>query len=114
METFLIITCLLIVSVTLLIGYNMYLNWIERRNIVKMGLDPSLLNIFQKKRNYSKAFLYTGILLFGITLGISSGIILAKVFKQPGETKEFIILGLIVWTGISCIVCYFLSRDKGN
>src|SRR3990170_1485266 len=97
---------------TLLSGYNLYLRSKERHKMIDKGLDPSLANIYQKERSYSNVFLYVGILLFGIALGICSGVILGRALKLPGETKELIVLSLIVWTGISCIICYYLSRYK--
>jgi hypothetical protein len=99
-------------SVTLLSGYNLYLRSKERHKLIDKGLDPSLVNIYQKDRTYSNVFLYVGILLLGTAMGISSGVILGRSLQLPGETKELIVLSLIVWTGVSCIICYYLSRFK--
>lgn len=69
-----------------------------------------LLSSYVAKRNYGHVFLYTGILLLGIALGFITGVLLAKSLALGGETNEMIVLSLIVWVGIACIACFFLSR----
>ncbi|RPD40159.1 hypothetical protein EG028_16025 [Chitinophaga barathri] len=81
--------------------------------MIEKGLDPSLVNIYSTKFG-RKLFLYGGILFLGAALGIITGILLAAVFKMPGETKEFILLSTLIYTGLSLFVCYYLSQDKKN
>lgn len=69
-----------------------------------------LLRNYAKKRDRGNIFLYIGILLLGIALGLTSGVLMARALEIQGETNEMIVLALIVWVGISCIACYFLSR----
>ena len=73
-----------------------------------------LLRNYAAKRNYSNVFLYIGILFLGIALGIISGVLLARSLKLGGETNEMIALSIIVWVGLSCIGCFFLSRYLGK
>lgn len=73
-------------------------------------MDPSLANIYSTKLG-RKLFLYGGIIFLGFTLGIITGIILATIFKTPGETKEFILLSTLIYTGLSFFLCYYLSQD---
>lgn len=69
-----------------------------------------LLSNYIAKRNYGNVFLHIGILLLGIALGIITGVLLARSLELEGETNEMIVLSLIVWVGIACIGCFFLSR----
>jgi len=113
METAIIISTL-IASVALIICTRFYYRSKERNALIEKGMDPSLVNIYSRSSAQGNFFLFAGILLLGVAMGISTGIILAKLLKTPGETKELIILSLIIWTGISCILCYFLSREKSE
>lgn len=99
---------IVIVSVVVLIGLNMFLRSRERNKIIDKGLDPSILNIYEGKPN--NIFLYVGIILLGIALGAGSGILLAWGLDLRGDTEELMMLGCIVWIGISCFVCYYVSR----
>jgi hypothetical protein len=103
----------MIASVAVLASVYLLTRYKERKAMIEKGLDPSLVNIYSKN-NYHSLFLYAGILLLGIAMGILTGISLAKFLQTPGETKELIIISLIVWLGISCIICYYLSRNRGN
>ena len=79
--------------------------------MIEKGLDPSLLNIYSSQSG-RKLFLYAGILLLSVAIGIITGIILASVLKIPGETKECILLSTIISIGLSFFVCYYLSRNE--
>ena len=105
-----IIISALIVSVTALVALRLIQKSNERKAMIEKGLDPSLVNIYSKTS--SRIFLYAGIFLFGGVLGILTGILLAGILKMPGETKELVILSIIIFTAISCFVCYQLSRNK--
>jgi hypothetical protein len=97
-------------AVALLIGLSLYLRSKERHKMMDKGLDPSLLNIYESKGN--NIFLYVGIMLLGTALGATSGILLAWALDERSITEEFMLLGLVVWIGISCFVCYYVSRAK--
>lgn len=106
-----IIIASLIFSTALLIGLRQYYKSRERRTMIEKGLDPSLVNIYSP-RSGRRVFLFGGIFSLGLALGILTGIILATLFKMPGETKEFIYLSILIFTGLSFFVCYHLSKDK--
>ncbi len=106
-----IITSTLIFCVAILIGLRQYNKSKERRSMIEKGLDPSLVDIYSHKNN-RKIFLYAGILLLGVALGIITGIILAGLFKLHGETKELIVLSIIIFTGLSLFICHRLSMDR--
>ena len=110
---FAIIASAIIVSLAILFGLRQYLRSKERRAMIEKGLDPSLTEIYSKKDS-SRFFLFAGVLLLGIAIGIITGIGLASLFKMHGETKEFIVLSVIIFTGISSFVCYYLSRDNNK
>lgn len=104
------IIAIIVAAVTLLIGLDLFLRSRERQKMIDKGLDPSLMNIYETKRG--NIFLYIGIMLLGVALGATSGILLALALDARGETEEFMLLGLLVWIGISCFVCYYVSRSK--
>lgn len=108
-----IIISSLIISTTVLIALRQYYKSKERRAMIEKGLDPSLVNIYSKGIG-RKIFLFAGILSLGVALGIVTGIILATLFKTPGETKELILLSVLIYTGLSFFVCYYLWKDKTN
>lgn len=101
----------LIVSVAALVMWRQYLQAKERRAMIERGLDPALVDIASRKKS-GRIFLYSGIMLLGIALGTIAGIIFAGILDIPGETKECIVLSLIIFSGLSCFTCYYLSRDK--
>lgn len=106
-----IIVSLIIISTAVLIALRQYYKSKERRAMIEKGLDPSLVNIYSKGIG-RKIFLFAGILSLGLALGIVTGIILATLFKTPGETKELILLSVLVFVGLSFFVCYYLWKDK--
>lgn len=108
-----IIISSLIVSVAVIVILRSYYRSKERRALIEKGLDPSLVNIYPG-RNSRKIFLFSGILLMGVALGIITGILLASLFKRPTETKEFILISVLIITGISLFVCYHLNENKTN
>ena len=108
-----IIISSLIVSVAVTVILRSYYKSKERRALIEKGLDPSLVNIYSGK-NSRKIFLISGILLLGVALGIITGILLASLFKTPTETKEFILLSVLIITGISLFVCHHISSNKTN
>lgn len=101
---------IIVIAVAVLIGLNLYLRSKERHKMLDKGLDPSLLEIYETRR--SNLFLYAGIILLGVALGAISGLLIAKILDARGVTEEFMLLGLITWGGISCFVCYYVSRAK--
>lgn len=68
-----------------------------------------ILQHYSLKNNQGTIFLYVGIILIGIALGVLFGIYLAKYFKLNTESNEMIALSLTIWLGISFIFCYYLS-----
>lgn len=110
MDTTIFISALTL-SFAILFALRQYNRSKERRAMIEKGLDPSLIDIYSSKLG-ARTFLFAGIILLGVAIGIIAGITLAAVFKTPGETKEFILLSTIVCTGLSCFACYYLSRDK--
>jgi transcriptional regulator with XRE-family HTH domain len=72
--------------------------------------DEFLLRRHARSNSFGTVFLSIGILALGIALGVSTGVIVARILDLDGETNEMIVLSLIVWIGISCIACYFLSQ----
>lgn len=106
-----IIISSIIISIAVLLSFRQYYRSKERRAMIEKGLDPSLVNIYSKGIG-RKIFLFAGILSFGVALGIITGIILATIFKTPGETKELILLSVLIFTGLSFFVCYYLGKDK--
>jgi uncharacterized membrane protein YbjE (DUF340 family) len=106
-----IIISVLILSIAAIVALRQLNRSKERRAMIEKGLDPSLVNIYSNN-NSRRIFLYIGILLLGGAIGMITGILLAGLFKMPGETKEFILMSMIIFLGISCFVCYALSRNK--
>ena len=105
-----IILAVIILSLAMLSGLRRYYKSRERRSMIEKGLDPSLVNIYDDKSN-KKVFLFAGIFLLGLAIGIITGIVLAGLLKLPGETKELILLSVIISMGISSFICYRLSGD---
>lgn len=103
----------LIVSVAVIIVFRSYYRSKERRALIEKGLDPSLVNIYPVRYN-RKIFLYSGILLLGVALGIIIGITLALIFTSRTAAEDFILLSVLVTTGISLFVCYHISGNKTN
>jgi hypothetical protein len=101
---------IIVIAIVLLIAFSLYLRSRERHKMIDKGMDPSLLNIYETRGTH--IFLYVGIMLMGTALGAASGILLAWVLDERSITEEFMLLGLIVWIGISCFVCYYVSRSK--
>lgn len=112
METSIIISAL-IVATAILIAARQYFKSKERRAMIEKGLDPSLVNIYASNTG-RKLFLFAGIFFLAVALGIVTGIILATLFKTPGETKEFIYLSVLIYAGLSFFACFYLSREKTN
>jgi hypothetical protein len=110
MEYTLIISTL-IVSVAAVLIFRSYYRSKERRALIEKGLDPSLVNIYSD-RNSRNIFLYAGILLLGVALGILSGITLAIIFTSRQNAEDFILLSTLIITGISLLVCYYISGNK--
>lgn len=108
-----IIGSTLIVSIAVVLIFRSYYRSKERRSLIEKGLDPSLVNIYSD-RNSRKIFLYSGILLLGVALGILTGITLAVIFTSRQEAEDFILLSVLIITGISLLVCYQLSGNKSN
>lgn len=108
-----IILSTLIVSVAVIIILRSYYRSKERRALIEKGLDPSLVNIYSD-RNSRKNFLYAGILLLGVALGILTGITLAVIFASRQNAEDFILLSTFIITGISLLVCYQISANKSN
>lgn len=106
-----LITITLIIAITLLLCLWQYFQFKERKAMIEKGLDPALVDVATQKKT-GKSFLYAGIMLLGIALGILSGILIAGWLNIPGETKECILLSVIVFTGLSSFICYLLSRNK--
>ena len=108
---FSLIIITLIIAIALLLALRQYFYFKERKAMIGKGLDPAMVEIATQKKT-GKAFLYTGIMLLGIALGILSGILIAGWLNIPTETKECILLSVIVFTGLSSFMCYLLSRNK--
>jgi|GEM_PF-3131364 len=108
-----IITTAIILAATMLAALRQQHRSKERRALIEKGLDPSLVNIYSSGTG-KKIFLLGGIILLGAALGIITGILLAGIFKMPGETKEFILLSVLILGGISLFACHYLLRDKTN
>lgn len=108
-----IIVSTLIVSVAVVVIFRSYYRSKERRALIEKGLDPSLVNIYSD-RNSRKIFLYAGILLLGVALGTLTGIILAVIFTSRQSAEDFILLSVLIITGISLLVCYHISGNKTN
>lgn len=108
-----IITSVLIVSVAAIVIFRNYYKSKERRALIEKGLDPSLVNIYSD-RNSRKIFLYSGILLMGVALGFITGITLALIFTSRQDAEDFILLSVLIVTGISLLVCYYISQNKTN
>jgi hypothetical protein len=113
MSPIMIFALVSIVLTALLAAFYLHIRAKERRMMLEYGLDPSLINIYSKN-NGGMVFLFIGIILLGIAMGVSTGILLARRLNIPGETKELIILSLIIFTGISCVLCYYLSRYRSR
>lgn len=108
-----IIISSLIVSIAAIIIFRSYYRSKERRSLIEKGLDPSLINIYPVR--YSrKTFLFAGILLLGVALGMIIGITLAIIFTSRQDAEDFILLSVLITTGISLLVCYYLSGNKTN
>jgi len=108
-----IIIAAIILAATILTAMRQHHRSKERRALIEKGLDPSLVNIYSPGAG-KKMFLLGGIILLGAALGIITGILLASIFKTPGETKEFILLSVLILGGISLFVCHSLSGDKNS
>src|SRR5688572_16633119 len=108
-----IIISTLIVSVAVAVIFRSYYRSKERRALIEKGLDPSLINIYSDG-NIRKIFLYSGILLLGVALGILTGITLAVIFTSRQNAEDFILLSTLIITGISLLVCYTISGKKTN
>jgi hypothetical protein len=108
-----IIISTLIVSVAVVLVFNSYYRSKERRALIEKGLDPSLVNIYSN-RNFGKIFLYCGILLLGVALGILTGIALAVIFASRQSAEDYILLSVLIITAISLLVCYYISENKAN
>lgn len=106
-----IIISTLIVSVAIIVIFRSYYRSKERRALIEKGLDPSLVNIYSD-RNSRNIFLYAGILLLGVALGILTGITLAVIFASRQSAEDFILLSTLIITGISLLVCYHISGNK--
>lgn len=106
-----IIISSLIASAAIVLIFRNYYRSKERRALIEKGLDPSLVNIYSG-RNSRNVFLYSGIILLGIALGILTGIILAVVFTSRQEAEDFILLSVLIVTGISLLVCYYIHGNK--
>ncbi len=108
-----IIIAAIILCATILTVTRQQLRSKERRSLIEKGLDPSLINIYTSSAG-KNIFLFGGIILLGVAIGIITGILLATVFKMPGETKEFMWLSVLISTGIALFICHTLSREKNN
>ncbi len=108
-----IILSTLIFSAAVVIIFRSYYRSRERRALIEKGLDPSLVNIYSNN-NSRNIFLYSGIILLGIALGILTGITLAILFTSRQEAEDFILLSVLIITGISLLVCYRISGKKIN
>src|SRR5687767_3005082 len=106
-----IIISSLIVSVAVIVIFRSYYRSTERRALIEKGLDPSLANIYSD-RNSRNLFLYSGIILLGVALGIITGITLAVLFTSRQEAEDFILLSTLSITGLSLLVCYHISGNK--
>jgi hypothetical protein len=105
---------LAIILTALLIAFYLHTRSRERKIMLEYGLDPSLINLYSKKSSGGVAFLFIGIILLGVATGISTGVFLAQAMKMPGETKELVILCLIISIAVSCILCFYLSRHRNS
>ena len=103
----------LIVSIAVIVIFRSYYSSKERRAMIEKGLDPSLVNIYSDT-NSRKIFLYSGIILLGVALGIITGITLAILFTSRQDAEDFILLSVLIITGISLLVCYYISGNKTN
>jgi putative effector of murein hydrolase len=108
-----IIISTLIVSVAVILIFQSYYRSKERRALIEKGLDPSLVNIYSNT-NFRKLFLFAGIITLGVALGILTGIALAIIFTSRQDAEDFILLSVLIITGISLLVCYYLSGNKSN
>lgn len=106
-----IIISTLIVSLAIIVIFRSYYRSKERRALIEKGLDPSLVNIYSGRIN-RKLFLFSGILLLGVAFGIITGITLALLFTSRNEAEDFILLSVLISTGISLLVCYYISGNK--
>lgn len=106
-----IIISALIVSTAVVLIFRSYYRSKERRTLIEKGLDPSLVNIYSD-RNSRNIFLYAGIILLGVALGILTGITLAVIFTSRQDAEDFILLSTLIITGISLLVCYHISGNK--
>ena len=103
----------LIISVSVIVILRDYFKSKERRTLIEKGLDPSLVNIYSDKSS-RKFFLYCGIILLGVALGMITGITLAIIFTSRQNAEDFLLISVLVTTGISLLVCYYLSGNKSN
>lgn len=108
-----IILITLILSATAIVILQNHHRSKERRALIEKGLDPSLVNIYSNT-NGRKIFLYAAILLLGVALGIIIGITLAIIFTSRQNAEDFILLSVLITTGISLYVCYHISAHKNN
>lgn len=106
-----IIISSLIVSAAVVIIFRSHYRSKERRALIEKGLDPSLVNIYSD-RNSRNIFLYAGIILLGVALGILTGITLAVIFASRQSAEDFILLSTLIITGISLLICYHISGNK--
>ncbi|MFT3677401.1 MAG: hypothetical protein QM781_16000 [Chitinophagaceae bacterium] len=108
-----IIIAAIILSATILAAIRQQVRSKERRALIEKGLDPSLVNIYPSGTGRN-IFLFGGIILLAVAIGIITGMLLASIFKMPGETKEFILLSVLISAGISLFICHSLLRNRNS